>query len=160
VAITSQDVAATRAFESVGARRIFRFMGQITGAALHARARAPYAHAPMTPRRLSVGVIVGAVLLLAALTGFVREYSGDFHWHVVLGDWMLAHHRIYRADTFSYTFPGRPMFVQGWLGEVILALAFRAGGYPACFVLRALALVAMVGLLVREMTRRGVGATT
>ena len=95
------------------------------------------------------------LLLLGALVGFVREYSSDFHWHVVLGERMLAQGAIYRVDDRSWTFAGHPMFVSCWLGDVLLALAFRAGSYVGCYLLRAACLVGTLALLAREMERRG-----
>ena len=104
----------------------------------------------------------GLTLLLLGLgcaTGFVREYSGDFHYHVVQGEWTLAHHRVFRYDVFSHTFAGKPMFVSAWLGDVLLALAFRHG-YLACFAVRGLCITLALGITLVEMRRLGVRVVT
>ena len=100
-------------------------------------------------------IVVAALLLLAFAAGFVREGSGDFHWHVVLGDWSRQHLAIYRNDTLSYTLHGQPMFVTSWLGDVLLSALFRTGGYPLCYVVRGVCIAATVGVTLREMVRRG-----
>ena len=110
-------------------------------------------------RALPVAAVV-ALLFVAALLGFVRDFSGDFHWHVVLGNQILDEHAVVKYDTFSHTFAGQPVLVTSWLGDLLLALSFRAGEYAGCYGLRALCLIASVGLLCREMVARGVHATT
>jgi hypothetical protein len=40
-------------------------------------------------RRAPPVAAVVALLIIAALVGFVRDFSGDFHWHVVLGNQIL-----------------------------------------------------------------------
>jgi hypothetical protein len=95
------------------------------------------------------------LVLLAVGEGFVREYSGDFHWHVVQGEQTLREHRIATSDAFSHTYAGQPFANTAWLGDVLLALGFRAG-YPGVYLLRSLALVAVVLLLAREGMRVGV----
>jgi hypothetical protein len=93
--------------------------------------------------------------LLGVLAGFVREFSGDFHYHVVLGQKTLATHHPYRIDDLSHTMAGKPMFISAWLGDVLLAIAWGAGGYVGIYLLRALCLVAMLLLLAREMEKLG-----
>lgn len=105
--------------------------------------------------RLSSLLAIGATVALAFAVGFVRDASGDFHWHVVLGATMLDTGSIYRIDTFSHTFGGQRMFVSAWLADVILAAVFGAGGWPAAYILRGLCLAAAWALTLREMTRRG-----
>jgi hypothetical protein len=112
-------------------------------------------------RRALVGVVaVVALLTLAAMVGFVRDFSGDFHWHVVLGNQTLDEHAIVKYDAFSHTFKGQPVLVTSWLGDVLLAGAFDIGGYATCYTLRALCLVAAFGLLCREMIARGLHPAT
>lgn len=105
-------------------------------------------------------VAVIALLILAAMVGFVRDFSGDFHWHVVLGEQTLRERAIVGRDAFSHTFAGAPVLVTSWLGDVLLAAAFRAGEYAGCYALRALCLVAAFASLCREMVARGLRPTT
>ncbi|MEJ7733243.1 MAG: hypothetical protein WKG00_29125, partial [Polyangiaceae bacterium] len=101
--------------------------------------------------------LLAVLLAFAFALGFVEEFSGDFHWHVMLGDWMREHGAIYRHDTLSHTFHGAPMVVTAWLGDVLLSAAFRSGGYVLCFVVRGAALAGMAALLFREC--RALGAS-
>lgn len=108
---------------------------------------------------MKIQTVVGAALVLAALAvavaaGFVREYSGDFHWHAVQGEWTLRHLAIYQRDVHSATFAGQPMFNSAWLGDVVLALAFR-GGYVGLYLLRSALLVTLSLLLMTESRRIG-----
>lgn len=101
--------------------------------------------------------LLAVLLSFAFALGFVEEGSGNFHGHVMLGDWTRANGAIYRHDTLSHTFLGQPMVATGWLGDVLLSAAFRAGGYPLCFVLRGAVLAGMAALLFREC--RALGAS-
>jgi hypothetical protein len=67
-----------------------------------------------------------AAFALAAFSPAILN-DGDTLWHIRAGQWMLAHHRVLRADIFSYTVAGRPWHTQEWLAEVAMALAYRAG---------------------------------
>ena len=109
-------------------------------------------------RRLAIVLDGGAVAVavcLAALAGFVLDASTDFHWHIALGDTMLAERSLYTTDVHSYTFRGAPVFLSSWLSDVALAVAYDADGYLGCFLLRAVALVTAFGLLIRDAVRRG-----
>ncbi len=103
---------------------------------------------------------MAALLVVAAAVGFVRDFSGDFHWHIVLGNQILDERAITKYDIFSHTFFGQPVLVTSWLGDVLLASAFRAGDYAGCYALRALCLTAAFGLLCRESVARGIRPTT
>jgi hypothetical protein len=113
------------------------------------------------PLKTALSVLaVAALCALAALVGFVRDFSGDFHWHVVLGQQILDERAIVSFDTFSHTFRGQPLLVTSWLGDVMLAWAFGVGEYAACYALRAACLVAVFALLCRDMVARGVRPST
>ncbi len=109
----------------------------------------------MSARRIADIAAVGAAVSLAAMAGFVALFSEDFHWHVVLGDTTLAGEGIYAVDSHSHTFAGQPMYVSSWLGDVMYALAWRAGGLAGCYAMRAVVLVAMAVLLIRDARLRG-----
>jgi hypothetical protein len=55
---------------------------------------------------------------------------------------MLDHRQLLDRDVFSFTRAGAPYVVGEWLGQITLALAYRAGGWTGLVVLRA-ALVAI-----------------
>ena len=98
--------------------------------------------------------------LAAALAGFaLAAFSpgllndGDTYWHIRAGEWMLAHRAVLRSDVFSYTMAGAPWHTQEWLAEILMALAWKAGGwqvihlvFAACTALTA----GLVGYFVRK----------
>ncbi|MBI4511473.1 MAG: hypothetical protein HY698_17705 [Deltaproteobacteria bacterium] len=106
-------------------------------------------------RAVQAWLALGTLTLACLAVGFVRDFSLDFHWHVVLGEEILGRREILSTDTLSHTFRGQPMFVSSWLADVLFALAFRAGGLPACYLVRFACVAATTWLLVTEMTRLG-----
>lgn len=107
--------------------------------------------------KLGIACVVAA-LILFALAGFVREYSGDFHWHIVLGQWMIDHGRLYVTDVHSHTAAGDPYFISAWLSDVMLAASYSAGGYAGVYLLRSLFLVLLGGSLILDAIKRGIAA--
>ena len=101
-------------------------------------------------------VVLIPALLAAAVVLFAPQAmnDGDTLWHVAAGQWMLDHRQVIRTDVFSYTFAGRPWHAHEWLGELLMALAFRAAGWSGVALLGAAATAATVGLLGRELVRR------
>jgi hypothetical protein len=49
-------------------------------------------------------------------------------WQIRTGEWILAYHAIPATDPFSFTAGDRPWVAHEWLAEVMMALAYRAGG--------------------------------
>lgn len=79
--------------------------------------------------------------------------DGDacMHWRV--GEWMLQHGRIIRADVFSHTRYGAPIISKEWLSEIIFAMAGRLGGLYGVAVVGALLIAATFALLHRQLLR-------
>jgi len=100
-------------------------------------------------------IAIAVVLLIAAAAGFVREFSGDFHWHIAVGDYIIDNFRLYTHDVHSVTYAGEPMFISSWLGDAALATGYRAGGPVGVYLLRAIALVALSWCLIADGVRRG-----
>jgi len=109
--------------------------------------------ADMCRRAFSYTMLLGTLLVagtfLAILAGIARVSSdpsaasqfwiqGDTWWHLAIGRDILATHSWPRVDVYSFTMRGAPWIAYEWLGEVLMALAWRAGG------LRALMLLLMV----------------
>ena len=61
----------------------------------------------------------------------------DYYWHLQYGDWILDNGRLPTIDFWSWTFDGKAYKLTQWLGEVIMALANRAGGEMGTSVLAA-----------------------
>jgi hypothetical protein len=79
--------------------------------------------------------------------------DGDSWWHLATGRWILDHGRVPTTDPFSFTYAGKPWTAHEWLSEVLMALAFRAGGWAGVLVLTGAALAAAAGLLGRALSR-------
>jgi hypothetical protein len=93
--------------------------------------------------RLGVGqttvVQIGAALIALAVMLFAPQVlnDGDTYWHLAAGEWMRAHGQVLHQDVFSLTFSGRPWVAHEWLSEVLMALAFHAGGWGGLLALYA-----------------------
>jgi hypothetical protein len=94
----------------------------------------------MTFTRLwaSLAVLLPVVAALAASLSAV-----DLAYHLRAGDQILSGGGIPRVDTFTFTVAGRDWVDQQWGAQVILAAAYRLGGWIGLVVLRD----ALVGLL-------------
>lgn len=78
----------------------------------------------------------------------------DTYWHLASGQWVLDHHAILRSDIFTTTIAGQTYSLGEWLGEVVLALAFNAGGWAGLAIFRAM-LVAIAAFFLGRLARRG-----
>lgn len=79
-----------------------------------------------------------AAFALAAFSPAILNDS-DTYWQIRSGLWMLDHGAVLRADPFSATMAGQAVSTQSWLAEILMALAFRTGGWAGIHVLFALA---------------------
>jgi hypothetical protein len=87
-----------------------------------------------------------------------RMPAVDLAYLVRAGNAMLRSHHVLRADTFTFTVPGRSWLNQQWGSEVLLALVHRLGGWPAIGLLRGMVGVAV--FLLVFLTCRARGAST
>src|SRR5215469_11889962 len=69
---------------------------------------------------------ITALLLSVSLGWGLRD--PDPYWQIVVGEWMLDHHRVPTWDLFSYTMPGAPATTQEWGAEIIVAVIYRLAG--------------------------------
>lgn len=80
--------------------------------------------------RLSIPVL--SLLAIFLYRAPSRLASGatdlDYYWHLQYGDWILDRLQLPTTDTWSWTANGEPYRLTQWLGEVTMALAYRAGG--------------------------------
>lgn len=102
-----------------------------------------------------------AALVLAAVVLFAPPVLNDpdTYWHLAAGQWILDHGRVPHVDVFSYSRPGIPWVAHEWLSEVLMALAWRAGGWAGMLVPLAAAAGAAAWLLVRSLSRALGGVT-
>jgi hypothetical protein len=105
--------------------------------------------------KLSWPLIAGFALfiLFTSASGLPLLSDPDTHWHIAVGDWIVAHRTMPRVDTFSFTFAGQPWIAKEWLSQMLLALAFKAGGWGGVTALAAAALAATFALLLRLLMR-------
>jgi hypothetical protein len=88
-------------------------------------------------RATTVFAVVLAALVGALAATFAAN-DPDLFWHLASGAWMLDHGRILDRDIFSTTMTGASYSVGQWLGEIVFAALYRAGGWLALDLLRAL----------------------
>ncbi len=85
---------------------------------------------------------------LPALAAVIAPFpSVDLAYHLPAGGIFLDTGAIPRVDTFTFTAAGHPWLNQQWLAEVVLAAAFRIGGWTGLVVLRAALVAVAFGLL-------------
>lgn len=123
--------------------------------------------APAAPRpgftRLGREAPLWIVLLPTASFAAVACYLAavpvdlDYWWHLATGRWMLDHARVPTVDPFSYTHGGQSWYAHEWLGELVLALLNRVGGYAACILFTAV--LAALALWLVAATARLYGAS-
>lgn len=114
--------------------------------------------ASMTPRSawaLSWPLALGVVLFpcLANPDGLPLLGDPDSHWHIAVGNWMLAHATVPTVDSFSFTFAGQPWIAKEWLSQLAMAVAYDVGGWGGVTVLSAAAIAASFALLLRLLLR-------
>lgn len=88
----------------------------------------------MSFRSLVILVVVLGVAALAVRPAF----DSDTGWHLRAGEWILENGRVPTTDVFSHTAYGQPWRYPGWLAEVAMVGAFRAGGLAGLTLFTAL----------------------
>lgn len=107
----------------------------------------------VTPWRF-FALVVAMVTVVFAVHPFTDV---DVYWHVRLGEEIVRNHRIHGVgQNWTYTFRHTPWVTTQWLSEVILYLAWRAGGWAAIaavrVVLAGVVMVTLARLLLRGRT--------
>jgi len=112
----------------------------------------------------------GLLLALVAVFLFVvAAFSpavlgdGDTWSHLATGEWIFAHRAAPRADPFSFSMPGAPWIAHEWLSELLIAFAWRWGGFSGVALLTAVAAsgaALILGLRVaRDLSGAALGVT-
>jgi hypothetical protein len=96
--------------------------------------------------------------LLFLLLG-VRENSlfddASTGWHLVSGQYILAHLQLPRHDLISYTFAAKPWVPFEWLFDAVAAALVQTGGLPFLAVVAASAIALLFLLLFQDARRAG-----
>ena len=96
------------------------------------------------PAVLCTLLVAGAFMSIAAGVGKVSAnpsavsqfwIGGDTWWHLAIGRQMLATHTWPQADVYSFTMPGKPWIAYEWLGEIVMAAAWKIGGLRGLMIL-------------------------
>lgn len=85
-------------------------------------------------RLFSFPVFLGALLIAGIFLGTHLEGTrgdtlfseGDTWWHIRAGEEILRAHAWPHTETYSFTAAGTEWIAYEWLGEVAMALAYRA----------------------------------
>jgi hypothetical protein len=85
--------------------------------------------------------IVG-ILAVAALAAFQTIGDWDFPWHLRVGEIIVTTGQVPRVDVLSWSFAGAPWTYVDAGSQVVLYLAYAAGGFTGIVALRALAVLA------------------
>jgi hypothetical protein len=96
-----------------------------------------------------------ALLLFVAGRCLVPMDETDLFFNLGLGDLILAHHAVPRTNLLSFTCPETRDLNLAWLFQIILALAYRAGGIAGTVLLKTAFVLATWALLFRVAMRRG-----
>lgn len=98
-----------------------------------------------------------ALLFLLPIAFFLSITPHDYWFYVRLGRDIVESGFVPRADSFSYTYPGRPIFYQPWLSAVIFWLAHSTGGATLTFLIRGICIATAYGLNWALMRAAGTG---
>ncbi|HWA91227.1 MAG TPA: hypothetical protein VG889_14415 [Rhizomicrobium sp.] len=105
-------------------------------------------------RKISLAPWIAALLCFAAVAFAPQIFNdGDTYWHIAAGARMIADRAVLYADPFSYTFAGHAWNAHEWLSEVLMAAAFRLGGWGGTALLFAAGFALAAGLLARDLGR-------
>ena len=96
---------------------------------------------PQSPALLRNTAPLVAAIIAAATILFAPQLlnDGDTWWHIATGNWIFDNRHIPHFDPFSFTMPGHAWQTHEWLSEVLMAAAWRAGGWSGVMVLFAAA---------------------
>src|SRR5215216_4312292 len=98
-----------------------------------------------------------ALLILLPIAFFLSITPHDYWFYVRIGRDILETGLIPTVDTFSYTYPGRPIFYQPWLSAVLFWLAHSAGGATLTSLIRGLCIALTYGWIWALMRSAGTG---
>ncbi len=109
----------------------------------------------MTARRGPELAALAALLLFVAGRCLVPMDETDLFFNLRLGDIILGQHAVPRTNLLSFTCPEARDLNLAWLFQIVLALAYRAGGIAGTVLLKTTFVLATWALLFRVALRRG-----
>src|SRR5262245_12439043 len=114
-------------------------------------------HGGTWPLRLSTSdvwtvLVVAAPAMLVLLT---RMGTPDLAYHLRAGTEWLGTGIVARTDTFTFGAAGLPWLNQQWGAQILLARAFRAGGWHGLAILRVSLVIATFAAVLAACRARG-----
>ncbi|HMC95394.1 MAG TPA: hypothetical protein VKO16_11550, partial [Polyangia bacterium] len=109
---------------------------------------------PRSARATEIAAL-SALLLFVAGRCLVPMDETDLFFNLRLGEIILARHAVPRTNLLSFTFPDARDINLAWVFQIVLALAYRAGGIAATVLLKTTFVLATFALLYRVARRRG-----
>jgi tetratricopeptide (TPR) repeat protein len=108
-----------------------------------------------TGRRGQELAALAALLLFVAGRCLVPMDETDLFFNLRLGELILRHHAVPPTNLLSFTYPDARDLNLAWAFQVVLALAYRAGGIAGTVLLKTMFVLAAWALLFRVALRRG-----
>lgn len=101
----------------------------------------------MSPSRVAPRTIVAALAALglaayALVVAFIPIWDTDVWWHLRVGEWIAAHHRVPHTDLFSSVDPEQPWKSFQWLFQLLSYGVHQAAGVRGLRLMQALVTVA------------------
>jgi hypothetical protein len=98
-----------------------------------------------------------ALLCILPIAFYLSITPHDYWFYVRVGKDIVQTGAVPRVDTFSYTYPGRPIFYQPWLSAVIFWFTYTFGGATLTFLLRGVCIASAYALIWILMSAAGTG---
>ncbi|HXF84763.1 MAG TPA: hypothetical protein VNK49_05180 [Anaerolineales bacterium] len=88
-----------------------------------------------------------ALFILLPIAFFLSISPHDYWFYVRIGKDILETGAIPTTDTFSFTYPGRPIYYQPWLSAVIFWVVHSIGGATLTFLLKGICIGIAYGMI-------------
>jgi len=95
------------------------------------------------------------LLFFVAARCLVPMDETDLFFNLRLGEIVLQQHAVPRTNLLSFTYPDARDVNLAWLFQIVLVLAYRAGGIAGTVLLKTAFVVGTWGLLIQVARRRG-----
>jgi len=109
---------------------------------------------PSTSRSYDLLWLSLALLFILPIAFYLSITPHDYWFYVRVGKDIIQTGAVPTVDTFSYTYPGRPIFYQPWLSAVVFWFAHSLGGATLTFLIRGLCIAiayALIWIIMREV---------
>lgn len=97
-------------------------------------------------------IFLGLIYLLFYLRPDYLFSDASVGWHLIAGNWIIAHHAVPNTGLISYLFPNSPWTDYEWLNDVIMAALVNIGGLKLLYVACA-SVIAFLFLLLYKRCR-------